>query len=291
MKHSKKSILALAMVVIIIVSLVGCANTSSDDSTDANETTKPTTSTTITTTTTTTTENMDTTFAESSTRQVYPALKKDKEGSYPYKLAEYSTYYDASNETRSSNMAKAVSRINNLRLAKGATFSFNQTVGKRTITSGYKEAHVIANGELTDGLGGGICQVSSTIFEAVLRANLEIVSRTNHSLSIAYVPAGGDATVDWNSKDFQFRNSLNSDIRLKMVCSGGKITCTVYAKKNVKVGDVKIKIEQEGEDDYVLTRTVNGKKNYETKSHYQKPKPTTTESTTKDKKSTTTKKR
>lgn len=275
MTFSKKSIIAVSLAVIMLAGLVGCGEGKPDNSSEK-ESTTTTATTTTTTTTATTTENMNTTFAESSTRKVYPALHKDKSGDYPYKLAQYSTYYDAKNETRSSNMANAVSKINNLKMSEGDTFSFNQTVGKRTVTSGYKEAHVIVNGELTDGLGGGICQVSSTLFQAVLRANLEIVSRTNHSLTISYVPVGGDATVDWNSKDFQFRNNLNSDIKISMVCKGGKITCTVYSKKKIHIGDVKIKVKKVGEDDYVLTRTVDGKKNYETKSHYQKPKTTTT---------------
>ena len=269
MKKTKQLLCFVLSVVMITAILGGCTAAQ-----EAEATTVRTTTTTTTQTTVTTTENKKTTFAESSTRKVYDGLKKDRSGNYPYKLAEYSTYYNDKNETRSYNMEKAASKINNLCIPDGSVFSFNQTLGKRTVTSGYKEAHVISNGELVDGLGGGICQISSTVFEAVLRANLQIVARTNHSLKIAYVPLGGDATVDWNSKDFQFRNNTGSKILLKMECKKGKVTCKVYAKKNVKVGDVDIKIKQDG-DYYVLTRKVNGKVNYTTRSFYKEAKTTT----------------
>jgi vancomycin resistance protein YoaR len=94
------------------------------------------------------------------------------------------------------------------------------------------------------------------------------VSRTNHSLEISYVPLGGDATVQWNSKDFQFKNTLGCDIRLTMTCNNGNLTCTVYAKENVNVGDVKINIKK-SDNQYILTRTVNGKQNYRTTSVYK----------------------
>jgi vancomycin resistance protein YoaR len=162
----------------------------------------------------------------------------------------------------------AVDKINNVKIPNDAVFSFNQTVGKRTVTAGYETAKVIQDGEFVDGLGGGVCQVSSTVFECVLRANMDIVRRTNHSLKISYVPLGGDATVQWNSKDFQFKNNLGCDVRLKMTCKNGKLTCSVYAKEDIDVGKVVIKIKQDGEN-YVLTRTVNGKKNYTTTSHYK----------------------
>ena len=116
-----------------------------------------------------------------------------------------------------------------------------------------------------------MCQVSSTIFECVLRANVEIVARTNHTLEIGYVPLGGDATVQWNSKDFKFKNTLGTDLRLKMTCSGGKLTCSVWSKKKIDVGDVKIKITSSN-GSYTLTRTVNGKQNYRTTSKYKKAK-------------------
>lgn len=137
--------------------------------------------------------------------------------------------------------------------------------------AGYATAKVVQDGEFVDGLGGGVCQVSSTIFECILRANLTVVSRAPHSLEISYVPLGGDATVQWNTTDFQFKNTSGTDIRLQMTAKNGTLTCKVMGQKNVKPKDVKISIKKTGKQ-YVLTRTVGGKVNYTTYSTYAKPK-------------------
>ena len=275
-KRSKNIIAVLLILTIIICTVTGCTAGS-----DKEEKTSETT--TETTTKPTTTEDLETTFKESDTMKVYPGLSKDSEGDYPYELATYTSYYRSSDETRTANLKAAVSKLNNIKIPDDAVFSFNQTVGKRTITAGYETAKVINGGEFVDGLGGGVCQVSSTLFECVLRANVEIVYRTNHSLEIGYVPLGGDATVQWNSKDFKFKNTLGCDVRIKMTCEGGKLTCKLYGKKDVKPNNVKINIKKDG-DQYILTRTVDGKQNYRTVSKYSKPKPTTTKKKDKDKK-------
>lgn len=266
----KKAISIIMSAVLVCVLFTGCRGSANVD-----DTTKPTTTTTTTTTTTRTTEDLNTTFKEVQTNTIYPALKIDSNGIYDHKLAEYTTYYDSSNTTRTVNIQNAVKRLNNLVIPAGSTFSFNQVVGKRTVLAGYQAAKVVVGDEFVDGLGGGICQVSSTIFQAVLRANLDITVRACHSLEISYVPLGGDATVQWNSQDFQFKNNTDADIRLKVNANGGTLTCTVYADKGVDVGDVKINIEK-NDKNYVLTRSVNGNVNYTTYSKYNKPKPTTT---------------
>ena len=275
-KKSKNILAVLLAFTIIICTVTGCT-ASGDKEEETSETT------TETTTKPTTTEDLETTFKESDTMKIYPGLSKDSDGDYPYELAAYTSYYRSSDETRTANLKAAVSKLNNIKIPDDAVFSFNQTVGKRTVTAGYETAKVINGGEFVDGLGGGVCQVSSTLFECVLRANVEIVYRTNHSLEIGYVPLGGDATVQWNSKDFKFKNNLGCDVRIKMTCEGGKLTCKLYGKKNVKPNNVKINIKKDGEQ-YILTRTVDGKQNYRTVSKYSKPKPTTTEKKDKDKK-------
>ena len=278
-KRSKNIIAVLLILTIIICTVTGCT-AGGDKEEETSETT------TETTTKPTTTEDLETTFKESDTMKVYPGLSKDSEGDYPYELATYTSYYRSSDETRTANLKAAVSKLNNIKIPDDAVFSFNQTVGKRTITAGYETAKVINGGEFVDGLGGGVCQVSSTLFECVLRANVEIVYRTNHSLEIGYVPLGGDATVQWNSKDFKFKNTLGCDVKIKMTCEGGKLTCKLYGKKDVKPNNVKINIKKDG-DQYILTRTVDGKQNYRTVSKYSKPKPkptTTKKSNKKDKK-------
>lgn len=277
-KRNKNIIAVLLVLTIIICTVTGCT-AGGDKEEETSETT------TETTTKPTTTEDLETTFKESDTMKVYPGLSKDSEGDYPYELATYTSYYRSSDETRTANLKAAVSKLNNIKIPDDAVFSFNQTVGKRTITAGYETAKVINGGEFVDGLGGGVCQVSSTLFECVLRANVEIVYRTNHSLEIGYVPLGGDATVQWNSKDFKFKNTLGCDVRIKMTCEGGKLTCKLYGKKDVKPNNVKINIKKDG-DQYILTRTVDGKQNYRTVSKYSKPKPkpTTTKKSDKNKK-------
>ncbi len=260
-------------VIILCTLFTGCeGNANVDDST--------TETTTTTTTTTRTTEDLSTTFKEAETSYVYPALSKDTDGDYSYKLAEYTTYYDATNTTRTVNIENAVAKLNNLAIPADSTFSFNQVVGKRTVLAGYEEAKVVQGDEFVDGLGGGICQVSSTVFQAVLKANLEIKVRACHSLEISYVPLGGDATVQWNSQDFQFKNNTSSDIRLKITAKNGTLTCAVYAKDDISIGDVEIEITKK-DSQYILTRTVDGTVNYTTYSKYNKAKTTTTTTTTK----------
>lgn len=201
----------------------------------------------------------------------YPALHRKSGSGYSHELASYTTYYDAKNETRTANITASIRKLNNLVIPAGRTFSFNQTVGKRTVLAGYATAKVVQDGEFVDGLGGGVCQVSSTIFECILRANLQVVCRAPHSLEISYVPLGGDATVQWNTTDFQFKNTSGTDIRLQMTAKNGTLTCKVMGQKNVKPKDVKISIKKTGKQ-YVLTRTVGGKVNYTTYSTYAKPK-------------------
>lgn len=269
-----KKIIAVAMAAVMIsFMLASCSNPA-----NVNATTESTSSTATTTTTTTrTTEDLSTTFKEAQTNTIYPALVRDGDGSYPYELSSYSTKYLTSNTTRTKNIENAVSKLDELVIPDGAIFSFNQVVGKRTVLSGYEEAKVVQGDEFVDGLGGGICQVSSTIFQAVLKANLEIKVRACHSLEISYVPLGGDATVQWNSQDFQFKNNSGSDIRLSVWTDNGTLTCKVFAADDISTGLVKIDIEKTGKDTYTLTRTVNGKANYTTNSKYAKPKTTTTE--------------
>lgn len=261
----KKTLAFVLVFVMLISTLSACSLIDEKEE----ESTEPTTQTTTKPTTVTTTENKNTTFPENSTSTIHDALKKDKDGNYQYELATYTTYYSASNENRTANINAALKKLNNLCIPNGKTFSFNQTVGKRTVLAGYEEAKVVKDGEFVDGLGGGVCQISSTIFQCALRSNLKIVSRRAHSVEIGYVPLGGDATVQWNSTDFQFKNDSGADIILKMKAENGKLTCSLYSKKDTKPTDLKIDIKKSGEK-YTLTRKVNGTVNYTTHSTYKK---------------------
>lgn len=225
----KRICTCLLAAALVVGAFTGCAAkpAAGTDTTTKQETTTETT-------TVTTTENTKTTFRESYTSTIYPALHRKGGSGYSHELASYTTYYDAKNETRTANITASIRKLNNLVIPAGRTFSFNQTVGKRTVLAGYATAKVVQDGEFVDGLGGGVCQVSSTIFECILRANLQVVSRAPHSLEISYVPLGGDATVQWNTTDFQFKNTSGTDIRLQMTAKNGTLTCKVMGQKNVK---------------------------------------------------------
>ena len=132
---------------------------------------------------------------------------------FPYLISSFSTKYDASNRNRSTNLEIAAEKINGKVLMPGEIFSFNKVVGKRTVEDGYKDAKIYADGGVVDGLAGGICQISSTLYNTVLLANLEIVERRNHSYTTSYVAAGRDATVVYGAIDFQFKNSRSYPIK------------------------------------------------------------------------------
>ncbi len=114
---------------------------------------------------------------------------------------------------RVSNINLACKSISGMMLLPGEEFSFNETTGKRSKENGYKDAPIIFHGEKSYGTGGGVCQVSSTIYMAVLNANLKVTERHSHSEAVAYAP-GTDATVVYGEKDFKFRNNTEDTIYL-----------------------------------------------------------------------------
>jgi len=124
--------------------------------------------------------------------------------------------YDENERNRAENIKLASEKINGLIMLPGDVFSFNTIVGPRTPENGFKTAHVYVAGEVIDDYGGGICQVSSTLYNAVLTADLEVTERLNHMFTVGYVPLGCDATVSYGSVDFKFRN--NSNWPIKLVC-------------------------------------------------------------------------
>jgi vancomycin resistance protein YoaR len=144
-------------------------------------------------------------------------------------IGHYATYFNANNANRSFNIALAAETINNHVVFPGETFSFNKVVGERTAEKGYLLASVIVRGELSEGIGGGICQVSSTLFNSVDRAGLKIVRRYSHSRNVPYVPPGRDATVSWDGPDFAFQNQYNQPILIRSTVGGGTVIVTLYS--------------------------------------------------------------
>lgn len=150
---------------------------------------------------------------------------------FPYLISTYTTRYDASNLNRSQNLAIATGKINGTVLMPGEEFSFNQIVGKRTIEEGYKDAKIYQDGKVVDGLAGGICQISSTLYNAVIKANLEIVERRNHSFTTSYVKAGRDATVVYGVIDFKFKNTRTYPIKIEGSVGSGVAEFNIYGIK------------------------------------------------------------
>ena len=143
------------------------------------------------------------------------------------KLGTATTIYDSTNINRSTNIDIACEKINRTILEPGETFSFNKVVGERTAKSGFKEALIYTGGEVDYGLGGGICQISSTLYNAVLKANLDIVERKNHSMTVSYLPVGQDASVSYGSVDFKFTNSRSYPIKIVATANTGVITISI----------------------------------------------------------------
>ena len=143
-------------------------------------------------------------------------------------LAVFGTSFDPSIRSRAYNIKVAAAALDGVLLTPGQEFSFNDVVGPRSSEAGYKNAPVIINNEFVDGLGGGVCQVSTTLYNAVLMANLEITSRTNHSLPVSYVPKGRDATVVYQVVDFKFRNSYEDYLYIKCEVQAGNIKIKLY---------------------------------------------------------------
>lgn len=142
-----------------------------------------------------------------------------------HNLGTFSSNYQESNVNRTINVKLATNKINNVILLPGEEFSYNKIVGKRTYENGFREASIYTSSGVVDGLGGGICQVSSTLYNAILRANLEVVERRNHRYAVSYVSLGTDATVSYGSIDFRFKNNRNYPI--KIVASSQNGVCRI----------------------------------------------------------------
>lgn len=142
-------------------------------------------------------------------------------------VAKYTTYFDVSAAGRAKNIELSAAALNNIIIGRGDYFSFNETVGPREVERGYQTAPEIVNGKLVDGIGGGVCQTSSTLFNAVDQLGVKYIERHHHSLPIGYVPAGRDATVSYGGLDFRFQNEKDIPFLLKAYVDGGVLTVEV----------------------------------------------------------------
>ncbi len=157
-------------------------------------------------------------------------------------LSSASTNLNTGNQSRTSNVTLAAKYMNDTILNPGEEFSYNGIVGPRTPERGFKTAGAYVNGKVIDDVGGGVCQPSSTLYMAVLRADLEVTERTNHSMTVAYTPLGQDATVSYGSLDFKFKNNTPYPIKIVAVREGGEMKTTIYGTKS---SDKTVKLETE----------------------------------------------
>lgn len=166
---------------------------------------------------------------EASIKEIKAKITADALKKIDSKLSSFSTSFATSSEGRCTNISLATRSINGTVLMPGDTFSFNGTVGERTKERGYKEAGVIVNQKLDSGLGGGICQVSSTLYNALIRANIKMTERTHHTIPVAYVELGSDATVDWGNIDLKFKNTFDYPIYIEGYTSNKNVYFNIYS--------------------------------------------------------------
>jgi vancomycin resistance protein YoaR len=172
--------------------------------------------------------------------EVEAKIKGDELSKINAKLSSFKTAFKLSDSNRTGNIRVAARALDGTIVLPGEIFSMNQTLGPRVASKGYTEAPVIINGTLTPGLAGGICQVSSTLYNTVLLGNFEIVERRPHGLKVGYVDAGRDATISGDVIDFKFKNITSKPIYIQTVMSGATISVNIFGVKEGPTREVKI---------------------------------------------------
>ena len=187
---------------------------------------------------------------------LYPSVTTNMIGqeAFPDLLGTFSTHY-VSNADRTTNLRLAAGKIDGTVLMPGEVFSYNSVVGERTIAAGYKSAAIYQDGQVVDGLGGGICQISSTLYNAALFANLEMVELYNHQFVPSYVTAGRDATVVYGVKDFKFKNSRDHAIKITCSVSGGIAKFNIWGVKEPTEYDVSVYANVSRTSSYIKATT------------------------------------
>ncbi len=142
-------------------------------------------------------------------------------------LASFNTNILDSDSNRVNNIRLAARKINGFILKPGEIFSFNEVVGKRENKTGYKSAKVLVNGETSEDVGGGICQLSSTIYNTALKLNMEIIERHEHSGDVSYIPDGKDAAVSYGYKDLKFKNNKDYSVKFLVSVKSGKVYVSI----------------------------------------------------------------
>ena len=158
-------------------------------------------------------------------------IKEDYVSKAQNLIGSFSTRFISGANGRNTNIINAASKVNNNTIQPGEIFSTNEALGPSTIENGYAMAPVIINGKIEEDVGGGVCQVSSTLYNAVLYAELEVVERTNHSLKVGYLDYGFDATLAGDYLDLKFKNNTDLPVFLECFVSGNNLTAKIYGKE------------------------------------------------------------
>ena len=146
--------------------------------------------------------------------KINPSITENDLKKFSNLRADFSSNISSSSPDRKHNIKNALMSLNKIEIYPNQIFSFNKAVGRRTAENGYREAKIIVNNEFVDGLGGGVCQVSSTLYNSALLAGLEIIEANKHSKQVSYVPFGFDAMVNFGSSDLKFRNNTNEKLTI-----------------------------------------------------------------------------
>lgn len=170
------------------------------------------------------------------------------------KLGTFSSDFSSSSADRAHNIQLACSKIDGYVLAPGEEFAYNEVVGPRTAAHGFRVANVYVGNTVQPGIGGGICQVSSTMFNAAVYADLEITARRNHTLPVNYVPMGRDATVSYGAVDFKFKNNYETPIEVRAECIGRKNVITIYGTNERAGREIKIETVKTGTSSPKVTK-------------------------------------
>ena len=171
-------------------------------------------------------------------------------------LGRFETSYDLLNKSHERNMEIILKNLNNRVVLKGEHFSFNATVGERTRERGFKEGPIVVRGKVTQGLAGGICQVTSTLYNAILLSNLKVIERKHHPRIQKYVPEGRDSTIYYDIIDLVFKNNRKSPIKLKTKIDkvNGIISFEIWGK-NIENINVKINTTKKETKKYSIFKT------------------------------------
>lgn len=184
------------------------------------------------------------------------------------KISAFSTYFDGSNLPRTANIRLASSKINGTVLLPGESFSFNDIVGARTLSNGFQFAKIISGGKFVDGVGGGVCQVSTTVYNAAVLAGMQITEYHPHSLQVSYVAPSRDAMVSGTYFDLKFTNTAKTPVYMRMNADFSGVYCTFYGTDDgvkrtffsQKVGAISPPEDKiiEGDEDKIITKGRKG---------------------------------